>query len=56
MQDKGKLVSINDDEVQIVSRIEFMEDGEPVKSDYIVHKVDAQKDTLFKLSYVYKIP
>ena len=28
----------------------------PVKKEYIVHKVDPKKDTLFQLSYKYKIP
>ena len=28
----------------------------PVQKEYIVHKVDASKDTLFQLSYRYKVP
>jgi len=31
------------------------ETGEEVKKCYLVHKVDPEKDTLFKISYHYKV-
>ena len=49
------MISLSQEEVVIKTVQERDVDGIWVDVQYIVHKVDSQNDTLFKLSFLYKV-
>ena len=54
----GEILELEQEKVEIRTVIES--DPQygivPVKKEYMVHKVDGMKDTLFQISYKYNVP